>query len=79
MSAPADLSNFKVWGRAEVIKFFKEYVFEEDEMKQIQDLWLRGDTLPTLNVGRLREWGIPLGLADRIIRTLQEVGIQSSK
>lgn len=32
----------------EVMIFFQGYVFEEDEMKKIEDLWLHGNMLPTL-------------------------------
>lgn len=74
MSAPA---NFKAWGRGEVMKFFQGYIFEADELKKIEDLWLHGEILPTVTERKLRDWDIPLGLAVRMITILQQVGIQS--
>ena len=61
------------------MEFFKGYIFEQDELKMLEGLWLYGDILPTLNRRELMESGIPLGLASRIIKILQDAAIQSGK
>ena len=71
------VANFKSWNRAAVMTFFEAYDFEQDEIKKIRDLGLRGLMLPGLSEAELVGWGLHPVLASYIFSIIKAAGILS--
>lgn len=75
MSVP--VANFESWNRGEVMTFFEAYDFDQDEIKKIRDLGLRGLMLPDLSEAKLVGWGLDPVLASYIFSIIKAAGILS--